>query len=449
LSPVLNATYDRFPDHGVCRRRRALEDVMAAPPFAIDASPIVTLRTLLRAGGLESSGLEAKQNGAPQGDIDRFARFVEKLEAETAKTGAGVLITVQDRETSLLQSEIAERGEVGPPLATGGFEAKFGDGLTGGDLWGWIRSAFDHIDKTRWHSIVRPPDDTIGVLADAGRLAVLGDWGTNLYGAPVSAASIKRNGGYELLLHLGEIYYSGTKTETQQRFLDAWPDGAGKLSRALNGNHEMYSGGYTYFDDILPKFEQPSSYFAVQNANWLLVGLDTACSNHALDNQQVAWLKSMVQKAGKRKVVLFSHHQPFSRFDQQGPTLQTALADLLQNNAITAWYWGHEHNCVVYDKHPKFGLLGRCIGHGGIPSPRKTEVLDAPTDRSLNGVCWKRLSANADAPPSLVLDGPNPLVTGEEVKFGPHGYLTLDFDGPNLIERVHLPDGTEIFKGPV
>jgi hypothetical protein len=40
-------------------------------------------------------------------------------------------------------------------------------------------------------------------------------------------------------------------------------------------------------------------------------------------------------------------------------------------------------------------------------------------------------------------------VKGEEEKFGPHGYLTLDFDGPSLIERVHLPDGTEIFKGQV
>jgi hypothetical protein len=34
-------------------------------------------------------------------------------------------------------------------------------------------------------------------------------------------------------------------------------------------------------------------------------------------------------------------------------------------------------------------------------------------------------------------------------KFGPHGYLTLEFDGPHLTERVHLPHGTEIFKQPI
>jgi hypothetical protein len=211
----------------------------------------------------------------------------------------------------------------------------------------------------------------------------------------------------------------------------------------------MYSGGFAYFEDILPKFKQSSSYFALQNKHWLLVGLDTAHTDHALDHQQVVWLKSVVQKAGPRKVILFSHHQPFSRLDKQGPELQAALADLFQKNAITAWYWGHEHDCIIYDKHPKFGLLGRCIGHGGIPAPRKAEVLDAPAVRRLNGVAWKRLSASADAPSSLALDGPNPLVKGEEEKFGPHGYLSLDFDGPNLIERVHLPDGTEIFEGPV
>lgn len=414
-----------------------------------DTTPIVTLRTLLGSGGLESSIPESPPSTATQAEINLYNRIMDLLREETAKTSADVLITVQDPEASLLQSFIAEKADAGPPLQAGGLEAQFGDGLTGGDVWGWIRSMVDHVDPLQWHPIVRPPDDTIGTLDDTGRVAVLGDWGTNLYGAPVSAASIKRTGGYKLLLHLGDIYYSGTKTEVQRRFLDAWPTSAGDVSRALNGNHEMYSGGFAYFEDILPKFGQRSSYFALQNKHWMLVGLDTACTDHAIDDLQTQWLKSVVQKAEQRKVILFSHHQPFSRLDKQGPNLQAALADLFQKKAITAWYWGHEHDCVIYDKHPTFGLLGRCIGHGGIPSPRKTEVLNAPTDRSLSGIAWKRLSATTDAPSSLVLDGPNPLVKGEEVKFGPHGYLTLDFNGPDLIERVHLPDGTEIFKAPV
>jgi predicted phosphodiesterase len=417
-------------------------EIILADPANTNATPVVTLRTLL---GARATGLEDVQSPDQKKYADRYNRVIDKLEQETAKASANVMITTQDREASFLQSLIAERADAGPPLPTGGLEAQFGTGLGGGDIWGWIGSIFDRIDQTQSHPIVRPPDDSIGTFADSGRVAVLGDWGTNLYGAPVSAASIKRAGGYELLLHLGDIYYSGTEKETQQRFLAAWPTEAGKISRALNGNHEMYSGGFAYFEHVLPTFKQRSSYFALQNTHWLLIALDTAHTDYTIDFLQIEWLKSIIRKAGDRKVILFSHHQPFSRLEQQGPDLQAALAGL---PPITAWYWGHEHNCIIYAKHSKFGL-GRCIGHGGIPSPRNSAVLSAPADRSLNGISWKRLSATADAPSSLALDGPNPLIKGEEDKFGPHGYLTLEFNGPGLVERVHLPDGSEIYKASV
>src|SRR5262249_32492349 len=156
--------------------------------------------------------------------------------------------------------------------------------------------------------------------------------------------------------------------------------------------------------------------------DWLLIGLDTAHTDHALDADQVTWVRSVLQKAGTRKLILFSHHQPFSRLGKQGPKLQTALAELLAKKAISVLYWGHEHDCIIYEKHEQFGLLGRCIGHGGMPAPRKAEVMDASTERRLSGVSWKRLPADANSPSCLVLDGPNPLVKGEEQKFGPHGY---------------------------
>jgi hypothetical protein len=62
-------------------------------------------------------------------------------------------------------------------------------------------------------------------VVSGGRLRVglLGHWGTRLYGAPVSVRSIERDGRYDLLLHLGEVYYSGTEKEVQELFLDRWP----------------------------------------------------------------------------------------------------------------------------------------------------------------------------------------------------------------------------------
>jgi hypothetical protein len=430
-------------------RERQQEDILADPITRTGAVPIVTLRSLAETNrGQRKGGLETMTSPGEK-TVQRYEAVLAKLDEETRQASRSVLIAVADRDASVLQSRIAEGGDAGPPLPGGGLEAQFGEGLTGGDIWGWIRSVFDHIDKSAWHPIVRPPNDAVGTIADVGRIAVVGDWGTNLYGAPVSAASIKRAGNYEMLLHLGDIYYSGTDKETKQRFLEVWPTGAGKVDRALNGNHEMYSGGYAYFDSILPKFGQSSSYFAVQNTHWLLVALDTAHADHALDTKQVDWLKIMVQEAGQRKLILFSHHQPFSRLEKQGPNLQKALADLFQRNAITAWYWGHEHNCIIYDRHPTFGFLGRCIGHGGIPSPRKSAVKDAELDHLIGSVAWKRLSATADSPACVALDGENPLVPGEEKKFGPHGYLTLALNGPELLECIHLPDGNEIFRAPV
>jgi hypothetical protein len=418
---------------------------MADPNSSLKIATMSSLRSRFARSSLWA--LESAEAGdAPEGPEAqlRLQRVLRKMQQETDNAGPNVLIAMNDADASLVQSRIAQDADAGKALSTGGIEAQFGEGLTGGDIIGWARSIFDHVNSR--HPILRPPDPNATVFADVGRVAVVGDWGTNLYGAPVSAASIKRVGGYEMLLHLGDIYYSGTETETKQRFLDVWPVSASRTRRALNGNHEMYSGGFAYFDHVLPSFSQASSYFALQNTHYLLIGLDTSHSEHDLDSEQTDWVKNMVSSAGSQKVILFSHHQPFSRLDVQGPKLQAALTELLEKQAIAAWYWGHEHVCVLYDKHPRWGLLGRCMGHGGIPSPRKREVTGAPVDRSLSGITWRQLEATAEAPPSLVLDGPNPFVPGEEQKFGPHGYLTLDFNGPNMVERVHLPDGAVVYE---
>ena len=61
---------------------------------------------------------------------------------------------------------------------------------------------------------------------------------------------------------------------------------------------------------------------------------------------------------------------------------------------------------------------------------------------------WRRLSATPDAPGSIVLDGPNRdmVKPSHQRRFGPHGFMTLTFDGPALVERVHLSDGTELLR---
>jgi hypothetical protein len=235
----------------------------------------------------------------------------------------------------------------------------------------------------------------------------------------------------------------------QERLIEPWPKESAQISRTLNGNHEMYSGGYGYFDLALKAFKQPSSYFAYQNANWLIIGLDTAYVDHDIDSKQSGWLHAVISRAGHRKIVLFSHHQLFSRLDNQGPKLKTALAALLAEKMIRAWYWGHEHQCVLYDAHPSYGLVGRCLGNGGIPEPRVGSVLSAPVERAIEDVAWKRLSNTSDSPACLVLDGPNSFVVGEEEKFVPHGFMTLEIQGAIMTERVFLADGTLLHENEI
>src|SRR5262249_53598579 len=158
-------------------------------------------------------------------------------------------------------------------------------------------------------------------------------------------------------------------------FLNLWPKAAGALSRNLNGNHDMYSGGYGYFDVALPAFGQEASYFALQNRYWLLIGLDTSYKNNNLGKKQLAWFRDIVSAAGDRRLLLFSHHPLFSNFKDPGEKLSTKLHDVLQSRRVAAWYWGHEHHCIVYDRHAAYGLLGRCLGHGGMPY-RRDKVAD-------------------------------------------------------------------------
>jgi hypothetical protein len=416
---------------------------------------IVTLNSIrdaaivpdLAGGGLErleSKDLEYQLLNA------RHNQILKKLERETAKIGSSkVMITVPDRDVSLMQSELARQSAEGNPLQSGGLEARFGTGLKGGDWFGWLKSTLDWVDRQDAHELLRPADATPVDLGDVARIAMCADWGTGLYGAPEIAKQIEKQAPFDLLLHLGDVYYAGTTNEVQERMIDLWPRNAGKMTRALNSNHEMYSGGYGYFDLEFQAFAQKSSYFAFQNKYWLLVCLDTAYVDHDIDDKQVGWLNSVIGRAGKRKVVFFSHQQLFSRLDSQGPKLNKALAALLDGRLITAWYWGHEHQCVLYDSHPEYRLIARCLGNGGIPEPRKESVTNSPAERMLGTLSWRRLSKTSDSPSCLVLDGPNKFIAGEEEKFVPHGFMTLEFKGPVLTERVFLADGTKLFENEI
>ena len=233
-----------------------------------------------------------------------YAQIMERLQQEGDELGSEVMVTAQDREVSLAQSKLAEEVEAARDLPSGGQEVQFGTGFSGGDWVRWVWSLTDWVDRKDAHPMLRPSTNTAAAVANDLRVAIAADWGTGLYGAPKIAETIRRMAGqrkFDLAMHLGDVYYSGTEKEVDARFLKVWPTDAATMNRALNGNHEMYSGGFGYFKLILPAFKQESSYFALQNEHWLLVGLDTAYVDHDIDNQQVAWLNLILNQAGPPK----------------------------------------------------------------------------------------------------------------------------------------------------
>jgi hypothetical protein len=431
-----------------------------------DTTPIVTFRQINKAFNKNHEAVMDKTHNEAaartKDPVDAATKMaalgnaLKILEAADAKAKSKVLVSPDHEVASLLQTFLAmkasEEGKV-KPLNAGANEAKFDDQ----DILGWIGSFFTwwkKIKPAKWQ-IAPPEPETIPGNPSDFRMAILGDWGTGLYGAPVSAKSIeaekniKKDGsGYKVLMHLGDVYYSGDENEVQKRFLDLWPKNPNAVSRACNSNHEMYTGGHAYFKKTLPQFGQKASYFALQNKHWILCGIDTAYADKDLAKDQVKWLRQIVaQKEGTQKVILFSHHQPLSWIEEQHPNLTGKLGDILTGQHVFAWYWGHEHRCVIYDKHDQWKLHGRCVGHGGYPYFRKNwEELGGTKDPA--NANWFVLPGKAFAPGGRALDGPNPFIGGHDDpnKYGPQGYMTVEFSGQHINEIVHAPDGTIIYQ---
>jgi len=220
------------------------------------------------------------------------------------------------------------------------------------------------------------PQPATRVISDTARLVVVGDWGTGLPRAQKVAALMAgevaaalEQGREAHVIHLGDVYYSGLPSEVEQHVLTHWAvtaaqAAAGVTSWSLNGNHDMYSGGFGYYGTLLadPRFaaqhspdRAPTSFFRITSPSWELVGLDTSWDTDVLTKGASAVLAdpqaefvASVAGASDRKMVLLSHHQLVSVYDKEdiGPVLTAKLGSLLDRGRITAWWWGHEHRCM-------------------------------------------------------------------------------------------------------
>jgi 3',5'-cyclic AMP phosphodiesterase CpdA len=292
-----------------------------------------------------------------------------------------------------------------------------------------------------------------GVLQDNMRVALLADWGTGDQGAKLLLRQIAQKKP-NVVIHLGDVYYSGSAFEYQNYFYNIWQPTFGlekvnwggkpttpskPATFTLPGNHDMYSGGGPYYTTI-DMLGQPSSYFCLRSDNWQFIAIDTSLHDSDpvrqnatfLEDQEVTWLKDKIANSGGRKTVLLSHHQLFSAFEtigQDGNHINQKLSDQVGGilPQVTVWFWGHEHNLVIYDKY--LDVLGRCIGHGAFP-------VDVD----------ERVNRNAAVPMSQVS-----VAVGSDGAQYQHGYVIVDLAGSTAKATYYqfdagTQDETEVFS---
>jgi hypothetical protein len=229
---------------------------------------------------------------------------------------------------------------------------------------------------------------------DSLKIGLIGDWGTGEETAETILAQLFLN-KVDVIIHLGDIYYSGTEQEYQTHFINPVEKLRKKYQLPipvynLPGNHDYYSGGYAFYDSLkdlnaglaeVPV--QEASYFTLSNSAWHLQGMDTGFYDNNvlhvnedythLTDTEVKWHQHQLDQAvvQKKKVILLSHHQLFSRYlpiggKNHNDKLLSYFKTYIEAKHIAAWFWGHEHLLEIYK--PFMGLeKGRCIGNGAVP----------------------------------------------------------------------------------
>jgi len=233
------------------------------------------------------------------------------------------------------------------------------------------------------------------------RIAIVGDIGTNDKVHRETLQRVKHQHP-DLILHLGDIYVSGTPDECDQ-FYSIYEEVFGTHPEerpslwSIPGNHEYISAGQGYFERLvnLKKLgyqnnPQKTSYFSLESEKLKLqiLAVDTGYNSknftlplggekmdyttslHPIEAKWAQGRLAFAKEKGWRTIVL-SHHQYYSAFWENKLENHILGNQILKvGQPITAWMWGHEHRLGVYDAHiHRDGIVqkGMCIGHGAIP----------------------------------------------------------------------------------
>jgi hypothetical protein len=322
----------------------------------------------------------------------------------------------------------------------------------GGEIWGtgkyeamdigWLEAFvlwLENIPEPKYPFDFNP---SVTWIDEQVKIAIAGDWGTGDWrtsGNPSASTKVCRQIAVlqpNLTIHLGDVYYAGTDDEESHILARFWPRGS-TGSLALNSNHEMYSGAAPYFGAIgkAPfQMQGRCSYFALENTNWVIVGLDSAyfadeyqmyregsLFRDGKGLEQVEFLKAQVAKG--KKIILLTHHNGLAE-DGSGKTeLWAQVMSVFPSDAGPAhWYWGHMHAGVWYNGqwNGTAEVKCRCCGHGALPCGRASSL-----SKSAN-IVWNedRLAGDPDIPERVL-----------------NGFAVISLDGPAITENFYDENG--------
>ena len=286
-------------------------------------------------------------------------------------------------------------------------------------------------------------------IPNTAQIALAGDWGTGEWRTqknPAPSTRVRQQMialNPDVTIHLGDVYYSGTADEEQHLLTSLWPP-APWGSFSLNSNHEMYSGAKPYFAAIsqAPFDKQGGcSYFALENDNWIIVGLDSAYFSSdgnlymngqifkdGFPNEQNAFLleKGVRAQLDGKKVIVLTHH---NGIDDPGVNTNLLFQQVMNafpgDNGPAYWYYGHQHIAAVYKPIGSKGVQCRCCGHGALPCGKASELAGSPN------IVWHedRLANDPDIPERVL-----------------NGFAVLKLEGPDIQEVFYDENGGVAWK---
>ncbi len=362
------------------------------------------------------------------------------------------LMRSQAQNHALTEKSIKENKTPPPPS----YGNKFADFMTG-NFWGWVKNYIKSRFGKRHPFMDYSEAGSNGVFkiwsqqspdGNKSKMVLASDWATDTEASDLIGDMMKAENG-DYTIHLGDTYFVGAPQEIAANFLiqnASWPKGSsGTL--ALPGNHEFYCNGDPYFEKLLPimfvknatgQFKQAASFFCLENNYWRVLGLDTGyhsvgrpvieliCKPDAhFDDKLKKWLMNAVKlndPNDKRGLVILTHHQYSSAFEEQFTKPGEYLRTLLGADREVIWLWGHEHRFAVYGKYQSnkgIKAYGRCIGHGGMPVELNRKFTPSEKNIGLFNLIFYDKRQLTETP-------------DKKIPLGHNGYVVMNFNDANL-----------------